>query len=166
MVDLEDQETEEEDGAELALWKLLPQLRDIPESLLKKLPMEAMFQLNAALGKEKKTTERLGVNTKLTHNAKQLAKHPISVERARDNRREVLHPARFLGGASSSLGDQWLEARRVIGEAGVTALGNYDLDTVGCGGCVTPKGWLELHNPASQELKLKLFHMPNMAGSG
>ena len=48
----------------------------------------------------------------------------------------------------------------------MTALGNYDLDAVGCGGCVTPKGWLEIHNPASQELKLKLFHMPNMGGSG
>ena len=44
-------------------------------------------------------------------------------------------------------------------------LGNYDLDTVGCGGCVTPRGWQEIHNPASQELKLRLFHMPNMAGS-
>ena len=76
-----------------------------------------------------------------------------------------LHPARFLGGACSSLADQWAEARRSIGEAGVTALGNYDLNAVGCGGCVTPKGWLEIHNPASQELKLKLFHMPNMGGA-
>ena len=47
----------------------------------------------------------------------------------------------------------------------MTALGNYDLNAVGCGGCVTPKGWLEIHNPASQELKLKLFHMPNMGGA-
>ena len=44
-------------------------------------------------------------------------------------------------------------------------LGNYNLEAIGCGGCVTPKGWAELHNPASQELKLKWFHLPNV-GSG
>ena len=122
-----------------------------------------MFQLNTALAKEKKTSERLGVNTKLTHNAKKLARTPVEVAKGVDNRRDILHPARFLGGASSALVDQWAEARRVIGEGGITAIGNYDLDAVGCGGCVSPRGWLELHNPASQDLKLKQFHMPNMA---
>ena len=34
------------------------------------------------------------------------------------------------------------------------------------GGCVTPKGWAELHNPASQELRLKQFHLPNVGGGG
>ena len=43
-------------------------------------------------------------------------------------------------------------------------MGNYNLDIVGCRGCVTPKGWQEIHNPASHELKLRLFHMPNMKG--
>ena len=166
LADPEDQDSEEEESGELELWKLLPQLRDLPEALLRKLPMSAMFQLNTALLKEKKTTEKLGTNTKLTHNAKKLAKNPVMFERGGDNRRDILHPARFLGGACSSLADQWTEARRVIGEAGVTAVGNYDLDAVGCGGCVAPKGWMELHNPASQELRLKLFHMPNMGGSG
>ena len=31
---------------------------------------------------------------------------------------------------------------------------------------MTPKAWLELHNPASQELKLKMFHLPNVGVSG
>ena len=163
--DPEEEDSDEESSEDFELWRLLPQLRDLPQSLLKKLPMDAMFQLNTALSKEKKSTEKLGVNTKLAHNAKKLAKNPVVLGKGRDNRREVLHPARFLGGACSSLADQWAEARRSIGEAGVTALGNYDLDAVGCGGCVTPKGWLEIHNPASQELKLKLFHMPNMGGT-
>ena len=67
--DIDDQESEEEGIEELELWKLLHQLRDLPEHLVKKLPLSAMFQLNTALSKEKKTTERLGVNTKLIHNA-------------------------------------------------------------------------------------------------
>ena len=160
-----DGEESEEEGDGFQLWKLLPHLKSVPESLLKKLPYSAVFQLNAALAKEQKTTERLGVNAKLAQNAKKIARNPAEIEEGQDNRREILHPARFLGGASSSLVEQWGAARRVIGETGVVPLGNYDLDSVGCGGCVTPKGWHEIHNPASQELKLKLFHMPNMANN-
>ena len=158
-----DSDTEDDN---LELWRLLPQLKDIPETLLKKLPLSAMFQLNTALGKEKKTSERLGVNTKLSHNAKKLTRSPAAVDKGIDNRKDILHPARFLGGASCALTELWIAARRSIGEAGVLAIGNYDLDAVGCGGCVSPKAWLELHNPASQELKLKMFHMPNVANSG
>ena len=158
------QESEEESEG-LELWKLLPHLKDVDESLLKKLPISAVFQLNNALAKEQKSSDRLGVNTKLAHNAKKLARNPVAVEEGQDNRRDILHSARFLGVASSSLAEQWGLARKIIGEAGVVPLGNYDLDSVGCRGCVTPKGWLEIHNPASQELKLKLFHMPNMAGN-
>ena len=49
---------------------------------------------------------------------------------------------------------------------GVTPLGNYDMDSVGCGGSVTPTAWLEIHNPSSQELKLRHFYLPNVGGSG
>ena len=90
----------------------------------------------------------------------------MPVEEGTDNRKNSLHPARFLGGASCLLTEQWIAAREVIGEAGILALGNYDLDSVGCGGSVTPKAWMEIHNPASQELKLKMFHLPNIANSG
>ena len=156
---------DEEDGEELAdecselqLWKLLPQLRELPEALVKKLPLSAMFQLNSALAKERKTSNNLGVNTRLAHNAKKVARCPLSIQSGQDNRKELLHPARFLGGASCSLAEQWSAARAAIGEEGVTALGNYDFDSVGCGSSVTPK--------ASQEMKLKFFHLPNVANSG
>ena len=165
LADPGEQDSEAEDGG-LELWRLLPQLKDIPETLLKKMPLSAMFMLNNALAKEKKTTERLGVNTKLAQNAKNLARNPDQVNKGADNRRDILHPARFLGGASCALTELWAAARRSIGEGGVLPIGNYDLDAVGCGGCVSPKAWMELHNPASQELKLKMFHMPNVASSG
>ena len=48
VVSLVDQESDEEEVEGLQLWKLLPQLRELPESLVKKLPMSAMFHLNAA----------------------------------------------------------------------------------------------------------------------
>ena len=165
--DPDEEDTEEEGlGEEWQLWKLLPHLQSLPEAMVKKLPMAAMFQLNAALGKEQKTTARMGVNTRLAQNAQKLAKRPVQVPSGEDNRKDVLHPARFLGGASCSNGEMWLEAKKIMGNKGITPLGNYDLDSIGCGGSVTPKGWQELHSPGSQELKLKLFHLPNVANSG
>ena len=59
-------------GNELQLWKLLPQLKELPEAFVKKLLLSAMFQLNTALAKERKCAEKLGVNTRLAHNAKML----------------------------------------------------------------------------------------------
>ena len=163
----DDSEMEVEDSdAEQQIWKLLPQLKSLPQSLLGKIPLAAMFQLNSALQKDLKNTEKLGVNARLAQNAKKAARCPTRVAEGEDNRKDQLHEARFLGGACSSLTDQWGAARAAIGEAGILALGNYDLDAVGCGGSVTPKAWLELHNPASQELKIKMFHLPNVANSG
>ena len=52
-----DDTTTVNNDAELQIWKLLPQLRNLPESLLGKIPLATMFQLNAALQKEKKHTE-------------------------------------------------------------------------------------------------------------
>ena len=160
-----EQEDSDMESEDLELWKLLPQLEDLPETLVRKLPISALFQLTSALAKERKTSEKLGVNTRLAHNAKKLAKSPAEVEGGLDNRKSILHPARFLGGASCSLGELWEQPKSIVGETGVVPVGNYDLDTVGCGGCVTPKAWLEIHNPASQELKLRLFHLPNLAGT-
>ena len=42
-------EEEFEEGTEQQLWRLLPQLKDMPEHFLKMLPVSTMFQLNAAL---------------------------------------------------------------------------------------------------------------------
>ena len=108
----------------------------------------------------------LTINAKLSNNSSKLVKNPLRVESGSDNRKNILHPARFLGGASCSKQESWLLARKFLGDKGVTPLGNYDMDSVGCGGSVTPRAWLEIHNPSSQELKLRHFYLPNVGGSG
>jgi hypothetical protein len=165
MQDPDESESESEDGDELQIWKMLPNLKNISEAKLKNMPVEFIFQLNAALGKDKKNTEKLTVNARLAQNVQKLIRHPVKVKEGEDNRRDILHASRYLGGASCALTEIWSGARREIGENGVLPLGNYDMDSVGCGGSVTPKGWQEVHNPSSQEMKLKLFHLPNVANS-
>jgi hypothetical protein len=44
-----------------------------------------------------------------------------------DNRWDVLHPARFLPGASCSAKAIWLAAREVLGNTGHQALSSYDM---------------------------------------
>lgn len=168
--EIEDPDEEElsDDGQEdigLDLSKFLPNLRSLPESFVKKLPVSVLFQLNAALAKEQKNVAKLGINSRLAQNAQSVADKPAKIAAGIDNRKDILHQARFLGGASCSNTDFWLAAKKSLGKNEIVALGNYDLDSVGCGGSVTPKGWKEIHNPASQELKLKLFHLPNVANS-
>jgi hypothetical protein len=149
----------------LEIWRMLPALKDLPESMLQQLPRSEIFQLNAALVKEQKTASKIQTNAKLMLNAQQLEKNPARIEAGYDDRKKVLHPARFLGGASCSAQQLWLQAREVLGPDGVIPLGNYDLDSVGCGGCVTPCGWATIHNPSSSDLKLKLFYLPNVGSS-
>ncbi len=40
-------------------------------------------------------------------------------------------------------------------------LGNYDMAAVGLGGFVSPRSWVELANPASTRLSLRLFNINN-----
>jgi hypothetical protein len=91
-----------------------------------------------------------------------LRSHPTVVHTAADDRIDLLHPARFLGGAVCSSKKLWLAAREVIGLDGVIPLSSYDMSTVGLGGCVTNRGWTELHNPASTSISLKMFSSSNM----
>ena len=58
-----DEDESEEDSGDFQLWRLLPQLKEVPEEYLRKLPLSAIFQLNNAPAKEKKSTEKLGINS-------------------------------------------------------------------------------------------------------
>jgi len=147
------------------IYRFLPHLKEIPQETLQHLPWYAIFQLNTALATEAKEASRQTTSAKLAANAQRMVSAPVTVQAGFDDRRSNLHSARFLGGASCSAQALWLQARDLLGVDGVTPLGNYDMDAVGCGGCVTSKGWLELHNPGSSELKLKLFYLPNVASS-
>jgi hypothetical protein len=146
------------------IWRMLPALKDIPAEMLRCLPVSTVLQLNEALARETRNKKMMDADAKLQHNAEALAAAPTKVAGGHDNRGSILHEARFLGGAGSSAQCIWLKAREVLGTEGVPALGNYDMDAIGCGGSVTAKGWQELHNPASPNLNLKHFHMGNVGG--
>ena len=169
VLNLEDPDMSEdetlEDEAKVEIWSLLPQLKNVPQSTLKKLPLSAIFQLSNALAKNSKLADKMSTSSRLAQNAQDAMKNPKQVASGLDNRRNLLHEGRFLGGACCSAVDLWLRGGEVVGRSGPMPIGNYDLDAVGCGGCVTATGWREIHDPSSQALRIKHFFLPNVAGS-
>jgi hypothetical protein len=96
---------------------------------------------NEAMARETRNKRLMDADAKLQHNAKTLHSSPKKVESGPDIRGSILHSARFLGGSLYSAQNTWLKAREILRADRVLALGNYDMDALGCGGSVTAKGW-------------------------
>ena len=105
-------------------------------------------------------------NNKLSDNKIALASTFTTVEAGEDNRWNVLHPSRYLAGAGVSATKMWLNARKVIGLKGYPAIGNYDMSSIGLAGVVTPKGWTEIHDPSSVDIRLKQFNVNSVSSRG
>jgi hypothetical protein len=99
---------------------------------------------------------------RLAHNRSNIG--VISVDMGLDERTNNLHNGRFLPGANCSVAKLWLAARSRIPLHGAPPLGNYDMAGVGLGGFVSSRGWVELANPASTKLSLKLFNIKTVPG--
>lgn len=79
----------------------------------------------------------------------------------------MIHSSRFLPGMACSAAKMWLLARETIGPNGIPPISTYDMAAVGLAGYVQPKGWVEIANPGSPNMILKLFNINNVAvGSG
>ena len=98
---------------------------------------------------------------KLLANRESLSSTSYAVEAGFDNRLDLVHTARFLPGAACSFAKLWLKAREYMGGKGHPALSTYDLGSIGLGGSVSARGWVELHDPSSTSISIKMFSMGN-----
>jgi len=138
-------------------------LKGIPSSLACRMDFGQMIQMNDVLLRQEIAAKKMEADAKLAANADKLLESPNKVEAGFDDRQERLHDLWFKGGPACSAQYLWNKAREILGNEGVPALASYDMDSIGWGGCVTAKGWLELANPASKSLTLKLFNMENIS---
>lgn len=102
---------------------------------------------------------------RLASNKANLLTKFYDVPAGKDNRCTVLHPARFLPGVACTAQQQYIAARQVIGLNSPPPLACYDMASVGMGGHVTQKGWLELGSVGSTKLKIGLFNINNVSKS-
>jgi hypothetical protein len=138
-----------------------PFLAEFSDEFVRSKPMETLLKIETTSIKIREMDRGRDADDKLSSNKMALASTSTVVKAGQDNRWTSLHPARFLPGAACSATKLWLAAREVIGLTGPPPVGNYDMSAVGLGGCVTSRGWIELHNPSSSKLSVKMFSINN-----
>ena len=137
-----------------------PHLSSLPDSFFLSTPMEVLTKMESNAMKKLSLEKGKNLEDKILANQDAMA--PLQVKEGFCNRREALHPARFLPAPICSAQELWLQAREVIGPSGIPPVANYDLAAVGLSGYVTTRGWVEIHNPGSSSMALKLFSMANV----
>jgi hypothetical protein len=141
----------------------IPFLREMSDGFIRSMPPQDLLKLESTSLRIREAERMKDAEDKLAANRASLGSRPKEVKAGLDDRWNILHDARFLPGAGCSATKLWLRAREAVGLTGHEAIGNYDMAAVGLGGFVTAKGWLELANPASTRLSIKLFNINNCA---
>jgi hypothetical protein len=136
-------------------------LNDYSDSVIKQMGVDVLIKAEVA-SRKLQDLERGGkAEDKLLRNRE--AMQTFQVEEGTDNRLDNLHRARCLPGAVCSAGRMWLFAREVLGPSGHPPLSSYDLASFGLGGCVSARGWVEIHNPSSTSITIRMFSMGGLA---
>jgi hypothetical protein len=146
-----------------ALRDQLPNLCSLPDSFILSTPMSVLLKMESNAMKRSSGDKARSAEDRLMANMDKLGSTIIQVNAGQDNRSSSLHPCRFMAAPTCSAQQLWLAAREAIGTAGIPAVGSYDMAAIGLAGYVTARGWMELHNPASTSLSLRLFNIANMA---
>jgi hypothetical protein len=143
-----------------------PRLREFSDEFLQARSMEELLKIESTSLKVKDAERKGDIEDRLAVNKQNLEANAVKIMSGSDDRWSILHPARFLAGAACSSKKVWCSARSSIDVNGHPPVANYDLTSVGLGGFVTSKGWIELHNPGSTKMALKLFNINNVGAKG
>jgi hypothetical protein len=136
-----------------------PFLAEFSDGFIRSTKPDCLLKMETATLKIRETERKREADDKLAVNRASLGLNPVSIGEGLDDRWSHLHKGRFLAGAGCSAAKLWLTARSHIDLNGSPPLGNYDMNSVGLGGFVSAKGWVELANPASTKISLKMFSL-------
>jgi len=150
----------------LVLKEKFPMLQEFSDQFLQQRDVDELLRIESTsirireAERSRDTEDRLAM-----HKSNMLSKF-YDVPAGKDNRCTVLHPARFLPGAACSAQKQFTTARQVIGLTSPPQLACYDMSSVGMGGFVTQRGWMELGTVGSHKMKIAHYNINNAARSG
>jgi hypothetical protein len=134
-------------------------LKDFSDSFIKNTPLDVLLKTETTALKIKEYERNKATSTRLSNNRDELSSTFSSISAGRDNRWDHLHESRFLPGACCPATKLWLRAREVLGDSGHVPVSCYDMNSIGLGGFVSRRGWIELHDVGSDSLSLKLFNI-------
>lgn len=145
----------------ISLKKKFPFLSQYSDEFIMASGPLALIKTEAASRKLQEYDRGRRAEDKLLANRESLSSTSYAVEAGLDNRFDKLHTARFLPGAACSFAKLWSKARDYLGGKGHPPLSTYDLSSIGLGGSVSARGWVELHDPSSTTISIKMFSMGN-----
>lgn len=143
----------------VALRKRHPFLADFSDRFIRSQTVGDLMKIQTATIKIQEFEKGKDAEDRLASNKAALLSSFSEVEAGKDNRVSHLHKGRFLGGAGCSAVRLWLTARQMIDIHGFPPIGCYDMGAVGLAGYVSAKGWIEIANPASTKLSIKMFNI-------
>ena len=149
------------DGDISALRSKFPFLKEFSDGFIRSNKPDSLMKLETANMKLKEAERTKDTDDRLAYNRSNIG--VIAVDMGIDDRTTNLHDGRFLPGANCSSAKLWLAARSWIPLHGAPPLGNYDMASVGLGGFVSSRGWVELSNPASTRLSIRQFNINSCA---
>jgi hypothetical protein len=134
-------------------------LKDFSDNFIRNTPLEILLKTETTSLKLKEFERNKAASIRLSNNRDELASVFSEIKEGQDNRWDQIHEARFLPGACCPTTKLWLRAREVLGDSTHVPVSCYDMNSIGLGGFVSKKGWIELHNIGSDSLSLKLFNI-------
>ena len=149
------------DGDIAALKRKFPFLQEYSDAFIRHAKPDCLVKLEATNLKMKEAERGRDNDDRLAANRLALSSQPKTVQAGQDDRCSTLHEGRFLAGACCSTTKLWLKARELQGLTGAPPLGNYDMASLGLGGCTTSRGWVDIANPGSARQSIKSFSLNN-----
>jgi len=142
-----------------------PNLSEFSDEFLQGRTLDELLRIESTSLRIKDAERARETEDRLSSNKAAMLDRFFEVEPGKDNRSTELHPARFLPGMACSAVSQFIAARKVLGLSSPPALGCYDMTSIGMGGHIVSKGWLELGTMGSCKLKVTYFNINNASRS-
>jgi len=133
----------------------LPNLNHHSDEIFQSLSWSDLFKLDNKLESHGKGGKKL--TDKMAKNLEKIKKNPKKIEKGLDNRADIIHDSRFLGGHICKNSDIWLKAREKIGIFGLEPISRYDSEGLGMNGNINSHIWATLHNPGSKDFSIKML---------
>ncbi len=134
------------------LRKNFPCVEHLDDSILACLSFKEIANMG---GKRDRNSKIL--TEKLAANYDRVRKFGVRVEAGEDHCTGIAHEARFLRGYVGNSQDLFVQARKVLGIAGLDPISNYETVSTGLNGYIGAKVWHEIHSPSSKVLSIRML---------
>jgi hypothetical protein len=132
-----------------------PNLSHHADETFQRYSLTELIRVDRKLENSVKSSSKL--TEKLSKNLDKMKKFPKQIPASKDNRADILHEARFLGGHTCRHTEIWLQARKTIGLTGTEPISHYDSECQGMSGHLNSHIWASLHSPGSKEVSIRML---------